>query len=245
MKRLKLYVILLIISICGGLLLYRNMGGQKTEAVFIPKKRNTRVDLRPLPGNFYSYGIDVSRYQEKIDWQVVSNSMGDSLSFVYFKVSEGISLIDPMWETNYEAARSLAIPNGAYHFYIPGVDPQKQAEHFLANYLPGRGDLPPVLDVELEIRRDKSFLANIRIWLNAVEKKSGKRPIIYTSYHLFERKLKHAFPTYYFWVANYSDREERFRDSMIVIWQYTDQGIVPGIQGFTDLNFCRSKLFDL
>lgn len=245
MKSLKTYIILLIIAICGGLLLYRNLGDHPTKELFTSKGKPKSIELKSLPEGFSSYGIDVSRYQERIDWKKVAESMGDSLSFIYFKVSEGKTLVDPMWNTNYVSARKLAIPNGAYHFYIPSIDPVKQAENFLSNYTPGRSDLPPVLDVEIEIRRDKHFIENIQTWLDLVERKTGRRPLIYTSYSLFQNKLKQAFPTYYFWVANYGDRHDRFSDSMIVIWQYTDQGIVPGIDGFTDLNFCRNKLFDL
>lgn len=190
-----------------------------------------------LPSDFKSYGIDVSHYQGTVDWE---NVLSDSLiSFVYCKATEGTDLIDAKWQFNREKLLEKGIPHGAYHFYIPSTSAKQQAIHFLNNYQKERDDLPPVLDVETESGSADSYIENIKIWLTTVEQSTGRRPIIYTSYNIYSKLLKAHFKQYKFWVANYSQKEYRFKDEEIIIWQYSDNGSVAGIKGKVDLNFSK------
>jgi len=44
------------------------------------------------------------------------------------------------------------------------------------------GDLPPVLDVETtDGENSEAIVAGIRTWINAVEARTGRRPLIYTA----------------------------------------------------------------
>ncbi|MBA4375276.1 MAG: hypothetical protein C0401_03770 [Anaerolinea sp.] len=94
------------------------------------------------------YGIDVSRYQELIDWQKVKKS---GVRFAIIKASEGEGYIDPMFEENLRGAVEAGILPGSYHFFLPRYDPLAQARHYvrvLQEYAVDAPTLPPCIDLE-------------------------------------------------------------------------------------------------
>jgi len=202
-------------------------------------KKNSPNQFKTLPTSFYSYGIDVSHYQGNIDWNKVIK--GDSsISFVYCKATEGINMVDQNWKQNRKSLIDLNTPHGAYHFFRPKSSAKEQALLFLNNYQSIQSDLPPVLDAETNEVSNHDLISSMKIWLEIVEEKTGKRPVIYTSYHMFSTFLKSAFKDYKFWVANYSYVPSRFNDEQIIHWQYTDKGKINGIKGSVDLNFSKT-----
>jgi GH25 family lysozyme M1 (1,4-beta-N-acetylmuramidase) len=86
-------------------------------------------------------GIDVSWYQKKIDWKQMANSK----VFAFIKATEGTSLEDKLFASNWSGARNAGLLRGAYHFFHPSVDPIEQADFFLSKV--ATCELPPVLDV--------------------------------------------------------------------------------------------------
>ena len=114
------------------------------------------------------YGIDISRYQHgkgrkkyAIHWnklrinhlgnisrKKVSGKVDYPVSFVYIKSTEGASVRNPYYLSDYRSARRYKIPVGAYHFFSYTSTAQKQAQYFLRHSRFTKGDLPPVLDVE-------------------------------------------------------------------------------------------------
>jgi len=60
-----------------------------------------------------AYGIDVSAYQGRIDWQRVA---GQHVSFAYIKASEGGDFVDRRFAANWSGASRAGVPHGAYHF---------------------------------------------------------------------------------------------------------------------------------
>jgi len=227
-RKVFAFIVLILFSLPSAYYLYQKILPFKAPQKFIP-----------LPENFKSYGIDVSHHQEKINWDLVFQSPDTLISFVYCKATEGESHVDTQWETNRKELLFRKKVHGAYHFYLPSISAQQQAKHFLNHYIVHPDDLPPVLDVEIEGKNESILLDGMREWLSIVEKQSGRRPIIYTSYILYRNLLKQNFPTYKFWVANYSRKEYRFKDDAILYWQYSDNGKIQGIEGKVDLNFSK------
>lgn len=206
---------------------------QKTESI--------NEGFRPLEEGFHSHGIDVSHYQGEINWNRLFKKSSVEISFVYCKATEGTSLVDKRWKENRKRLKSLNIPLGAYHFFKPDKDAGRQAHFFLKHYTPEQNDLPPVLDVEEEGTNAIELRNAVKLWLDIVQEKTGKRPIIYTNYYLFRNLFQPYFKSEHFWIANYSDRPERLSDERILYWQYTDQGKIPGIEGYVDLNMSKVK----
>ncbi|MCQ2209979.1 MAG: hypothetical protein MJZ34_06780 [Paludibacteraceae bacterium] len=194
-------------------------------------------------------GIDVSLYQEDIDWSkavfkvnsftktLTKDSCADShaINFVFAKATEGITITDSKYQKNKKGAESRNIPFGAYHFFSVTSDPAQQATHFIKTANLKAGNFLPVLDVEYQGRLSKKELRRrVLIWLKAVEKHYGRKPIIYTyaNFHdeIFDTK---EFSDYYFWMAHYGVSQPRHDCKF---WQFTEEGVVYGITGYVDID---------
>lgn len=194
-----------------------------------------------IPKNYLGFGIDVSHHQGKIDWDTLFvQTLSPAINFVYVKATEGKDHIDREWEYNRTALLRKEIKHGAYHFFRPGTDPIEQVNHFLKHYKPQVADLAPVLDVEIEGISDQVLIQNVMIFLTELENRTGKRPIIYTSYHFYKTKFQNHFEKYKFWIAAYSEPFLLPKDERILYWQFTDQGDLPFHKGVkVDLNVSR------
>ena len=197
------------------------------------------LNLPELPDGFSCYGFDISHHQGDIDWNTTFKATDSLLSFVYCKATEGLNHVDSQWKNNREELNSHRTRNGAYHFFLPKKDPLLQAKHFLKNYSAQEGDLPPVLDVEVEGKSNAQLIENMKIWLKKVEEVTGMRPVIYTSHHFYRTKFTAQFNNHKFWIANYNRNVSNLEDEQIIHWQFSDEGTVPGIEGFVDFNFSK------
>ena len=107
------------------------------------------------------------------------------MHFVFMKATEGGDHGDTTFSANFANARNHGFIRGAYHFYIPSTDALKQADFFIRTVKLDTGDLPPVLDVEMTGRKNKTELQQgIKRWLDRVEAYYGVKPILcllYTS----------------------------------------------------------------
>ena len=103
------------------------------------------------------------------------------------------------------------------------------------------GDLPPVLDIEPsksqveQMGADRMF-QQIRIWLRAVERSTGVKPILYVN-QMFVNNYLSKQPDlkrdYRVWIARYSEYKP---DVRLAFWQLCPDGRVAGIQGDVDIN---------
>lgn len=200
------------------------------------------------PDGYEVRGIDISHYQDRIDWEKLRNaSIGNApVSFVFIKATEGEKLFDDNFNKNFANAKRNDLIRGAYHFFVPGVDPRKQAAFYLNIAQLEPGDLPPVLDIEKkgnltseQLRRD------VKIWLNLVEKEYGVKPILYTGYKFKMDYLNTPeFDAYPYWIAHYYVEQLKYKGQW-TFWQHTDCGKVSGIKGFVDCNIFNGTLQDL
>ncbi len=197
------------------------------------------------PEGFEVRGIDISHYQDRINWNQLRNAkvLGVPLSFMFIKATEGVSIIDENFNENFYQARQNSIMRGAYHFFAPDVDATKQAQFFLKQVHLEAGDLPPVLDVEKAGRLSKDHLQNaVKTWLNVVEKHYGVKPIIYTGYKFKLQYLDDSyFDAYPYWIAHYYVGQLEYKGAW-AFWQYTDVGHINGINGFVDCNIFHGDL---
>ncbi|MBD3636778.1 MAG: glycoside hydrolase family 25 protein [Crocinitomicaceae bacterium] len=200
-----------------------------------------------VPEDYPIMGIDVSRYQGEINWNLVRDmrSGDDSIQFVFIKATEGVSLEDPMKRTNAYGARGADIDYGFYHFYIPSLPAWKQAQFFCEEIGGYNFDLKPVIDIEADTDMSGDDLRDsVRVFLNFVENRLGVRPIIYTYSKMYESKLR-MLPEL-FWIAKYS-RECRAmeEDEEVICWQFSESGTVDGIAEKVDLNVAKENFFEL
>ena len=197
----------------------------------------------PGPQDYPIHGIDVSKYQGDIDWDAVAAS---GVKFVYIKSTEGGDRVDEKFQANWDGAKRVGIPRGAYHFFYWCRPANEEADWFEKNTPVEVDALPPVLDVEptpdsktcrRHLERDATQ-ADMKVMLEEMERHFGKRPVIYTSVDFYEAILSDgAFSDYPMWVRStkhhpsvrYGSREWKF-------WQYQAGGHIPGIAGKVDRN---------
>jgi len=192
------------------------------------------------------YGIDVSHFQKEVDWLKVRES---EISFAFVKATEGKSLQDKHFAANWQGAQEAGIVRGAYHFYLPHVDPKLQAKNFIATVKLAPGDLPPVLDVEVRGRKPlKRLRRDLQVWLRQVEDAYGVKPIIYTSYKFYQDYLAGHFDDYHLWIAHYKVPQlqlERSSKVKLAFWQHTDEGTIEGVEGSVDCNVFYGSMREL
>ena len=67
-----------------------------------------------IPASYTIHGIDVSRWQERIDWQRVAKMRdnGIRLQFAFIKATEGEKLVDPYFSRNWQLSRENGLLRG-------------------------------------------------------------------------------------------------------------------------------------
>lgn len=72
-----------------------------------------------IPANFPIHGIDVSRYQHRIDWEEVKAMQVNKVEihFAFIKATEGIEKVDKYFSRNWRKTHDANMTRGAYHFF--------------------------------------------------------------------------------------------------------------------------------
>ncbi len=192
-----------------------------------------------LPVNYAIHGIDVSRYQDNIDWKAVK-AMQDKqvkIGFAFIKATEGLGRVDNSFRQNWFNAKQSLVPRGAYHFFISSKSGKAQAENFIETVSLTKGDLPPVLDIESANGASVTDIQQrVKDWLMMIEKHYKIKPIIYTNIGFYEIFLDGAFDEYPLWVAHYLVKDKPRINRNWAFWQHNEKGHVNGIDTFVDFN---------
>ena len=204
------------------------------------------------------YGIDVSKYQHErgkkrygIDWASAritglgNHGGGKSdykITFAYIKSTEGTTVRNKYFLSDYRQARSHGIKVGAYHFFSARSAAGQQARFFLKNSKIQKGDLPPVLDLEPDSKQISQMggvdgmFRKVRTWLSIVRRATGVKPVLYVGQGFVNKYLplapdiKESYPI---WIARYGQYRP---DIKLAFWQLTPYGRVKGIRGEVDIN---------
>ena len=211
--------------------------GFKTDKIFI-EAREVAVD-KVLDAHIEkSFGIDVSEYQDKINWDKVKEIDGGyPIEFVFVRASIGNERADRKFKKYWKKAKEKGFICGAYHYYRPNENSIEQADNFIKQVTLVEGDFPPVLDIE-KLPKTQSIgrlKVGLKRWLEKVEAHYGVKPIIYSGESYYEDFLKDDFEEYPFWIANYTAFYKDIDDEWS-IWQLTENGRIPGIKGPVDIN---------
>ncbi len=208
------------------------------------------------------YGIDISRFQHEsgrrrysINWaklrikslgtlsnKRINGNVDYPVSFCYIKSTEGTSVKNRYYAADYAQSRKHGIHTGTYHFFSTKTSGAKQAEWFFKYSKYGKGDLPPVLDVEPSASQiekmggAEAMFKEVRAWLQAVEKRWGVKPILYINQGFVNKYLPLApdiKENYHVWIARYGEYKP---DVHMAYWQLSPDGKVDGITPKVDIN---------
>lgn len=192
-----------------------------------------------LPTNYSIHGIDVSKYQDIINWESVKEMNVDNvrIGFAFIKATEGVGNRDRHFLRNWKKAREAGIVRGAYHFFISTKSGKLQAQNFIENVQLEPGDLPPVIDVEQTYGvGEKKLRERVKEFLDVLEVHYGVKPIIYTNVDFYEQYLEEDFNDYPLWVAHYLQKERPRIFRPWHFWQHSETGRVNGIFPKVDFN---------
>lgn len=90
-----------------------------------------------IPASYTIHGIDVSRWQERIDWQRVAKMRdnGIRLQFAFIKATEGEKLVDPDFSRNWQLSRENGLLRGAYHYFSRQYPLQFRRDYFCKRWI--------------------------------------------------------------------------------------------------------------
>lgn len=191
-------------------------------------------------------GIDVSRYQEKIDWKKVAE---DEVEYAFIRLgirgyTEGEIMEDETFQDNIRGALKNDIDVGVYFFTqaMSVEEAEEEAEFVLESIAPYQVKYPVVIDVEAVTStkarsNDLTSAERTEYCIAFCDKirEAGYTPMIYGNLKTFMLLLNiEELEDYDKWFAYYD--EEYYFPYDFKIWQYTNKGSVSGIKGDVDLN---------
>lgn len=194
----------------------------------------------------YRFGIDVSYYQAKIDWQKVA---ADGVEFAMIRLgyrgwSDGVLYMDERFAENIQGAQSAGIDVGVYFFTqaVNEAEAKAEAEYVMKQLQGYNLQMPIACDVE-DIddgvgRMDNLSVSqrsrNAAVFCQTI-KDAGYDAMIYCNMYYeaykLDLELLSVFPIWYADYNRYPQTPYHF-----AVWQYTSSGRVDGIDGNVDLN---------
>ena len=194
-------------------------------------------------------GIDVSSWQKVIDWEQVKAS-GVEFAMIrlgYRGYEQGVLSMDKYATANLDGAIAAGLDVGVY-FFSQALTPQEaeeEAYYVVENLKPYQAHItmPVVYDWEhvsdADARsadmRDPDILTDCTLAFLQTVEAAGYRPMVYFNRTQSWKYLNlEELTDYEFWLAAYTQRMDF--PYKIKMWQYTNTGSVPGIEGDCDIN---------
>ena len=194
--------------------------------------------------NAVSLGIDVSKWNGEIDWDVVK-AEGVDFAIIrcgYRGSSSGWLVEDPYFFQNIQGAKRAGIKVGVYFFTqaIDFVEAVEEASMVITLLGDTKLDFPIFIDTEGANggRADNLDAATRTAVVNAfcqTIQNAGLEAGVYASRNWYLNRLNiDDLYGYKIWLAEY--RETPLYEGNYDLWQYTSSGSVAGIEGRVDLN---------
>lgn len=194
-------------------------------------------------------GIDVSHWQKLVDWEQVKAS---GVDFALIKLGgrgyeSGMLSMDKYAKANIDGAIAAGMDVGVY-FFSQAITPEEAEEeaYFVVEKLepyreyitmPVAFDWEHVSDPDARTAnmRDPDILTDCTLAFLQTIEVAGYRPMVYFNRTQSRKYLNlEEVKQYEFWLAAYTQRMEF--PYKIKMWQYTNEGRVPGVDGDCDIN---------
>ncbi|MBQ1993756.1 MAG: glycoside hydrolase family 25 protein [Lachnospiraceae bacterium] len=195
--------------------------------------------------NVVEMGIDVSKWNGEIDWDIVK-AEGVDFAIIrcgYRGSSTGCLVEDPYYKQNIDNAQRAGVKVGVYFFTQATnlVEAVEEASAVITLLGERELDYPVFIDTEGaggNGRADNLDPATRTAVINAfcqTIQNAGLEAGVYASRNWYLNKLnREDFYDFTIWLAEYRQTPEY--EDKYDIWQYTSSGAVSGIEGRVDLN---------
>ncbi len=184
-------------------------------------------------------GIDVSSWQENIDFKKVKKS---GIKFVVIRAGFGTRTDpDKYFERNYNGARDAGLHVGAYWYSYAesGAEALDEARACRGIIAGKKFDFPIYYDLEehSQFVRGVDFCSNlVRTFCHDLEENDYFAGLYTSRYPLQHYISRDVASRYAVWVAEYNPTLN-YRGNY-GMWQYSSAGKVNGIDGAVDLDYC-------
>ena len=199
------------------------------------------------PAYVTAIGIDVSSHQGEIDWQKVAAS---GVEFAFLRLgyrgygSEGTINLDSCFQKNLAGARAAGIKIGVYFFSqaITTAEAEEEARFVLENLNGAYLEYPVVYDWEVisasgarTAGLSNTTLTDCAVTFCQSVAMAGYTPMIYYNLPVgYTHYQLDRLVGYDVWFAQYASTPSMYYNYRI--WQYSDKGSVPGIEGNVDMD---------
>ncbi len=236
---------------------HQQMAGEGTEETVIDYSAISDVN-----GHYYyedrnyhsSFGIDISEFQENVDWQKVKDA---GVEFVFLRIGRrgattGLLYDDSEFTSHYEGARKVGLKVGVYFFsQATDIKEAREEADFVIDRLKGKKiDFPIVYDLE------EVYLENETPRISELTMEEHTANALAFCERLNKKHYDTMIYTYQYWAETYYDMEKISRypiwyaaydtdepklDYPISIWQYSKTGMIDGIGVPIDFNIMFIK----
>lgn len=220
--------------------LYSSVG---TSMGFDSLKHNSRFN-----GTIKRVGIDVSSWQEDINWMAVKAS---GVEYVFVRIGyrgyeSGSLATDSKAIANLQGAANAGLRVGAYIYSQALNDEEaRQEANYICDKIAGyKIDLPVVIDYEYHAENEENGGRLYKAHLSQetatsvvntfgdVVSARGYVPMVYANKSMLQSHLHASQIKYQVWLANYTNSTSY--SGSYTFWQYSDSGYVDGISGNVD-----------
>ncbi|MBE5925334.1 MAG: glycoside hydrolase [Lachnospiraceae bacterium] len=185
-------------------------------------------------------GIDVSRWQEDVDFNLVKQAGCDFVIIRIGGYDEGSTYTDRYFKDNIANAKAAGLKVGIYwHAEESNVEQVRENVRYMLDVLGGEElDFPIAYDWE-DFSHFQDYKMSINDLNNCLEvfygevKKYGYDACIYGSKNYLDSVWKNM-GNHPVWLANYVDSTTYSGD--YYMWQQSNTGRIPGVNGDVDLN---------
>lgn len=190
-------------------------------------------------------GVDVSAYQTSVDWSAVKEA-GIDFAMVrvgYRGYSSGELDEDDYFLSHLEGAIEAGLHVGVY-FFSQALTPDEAREEaqYVLDKIEGYALQYPVVfdweEMHVPARTDEMNMLMLtscaQAFCETVEAAGYRAGVYFNQAYGYGQLNLVSLKDYVFWLAEYADTPSFAYDFQI--WQYTNEGQVPGIEGPVDLN---------
>lgn len=153
---------------------------------------------------------------------------------IIHKATEGLRFKDTKFNARKALAKESGLLWGAYHFFRPG-SVADQVDFFVDTVEPDGNTL-----LALDHEDPKCDVLSVKRFLTQLQEKTGRSPVLYSG-HVIKEQLTNVVDktlgSYRLWHAQYGNSfsiNSSWKSPWL--WQFTEHGDVPGVEGNVDVN---------
>ena len=200
-------------------------------------------------------GIDISSFSGDVDWNKVKEA---GIDFVMVRLGgrgygeDGTMYADERALEYIKGAQAVGIKAGGYFFSqaITSTEAVEEAEFIKELLGDTKLDYPIAFDWEIiknETARTDAVTSTqatecARVFCETIQNYGYKAMIYSPSRELYFKYDLTKLKDYDIWYCEYADVPEFYYQ--FTMWQYSETGTVPGIEGNVDLNICFTNIAD-